>query len=300
MVNIQTKLSGFYKLEAVKIKSGKRRLLADWFPNLITDGGLERIAGHSDWLTYCTVGTGSTTPAFGDSGLASFVGYNHGGVISTTNGVTGSSPYYRWMKKIYRFNPGDATGNIAEVGIGWANTNGSLFSRALILDSGGSPTTITILSDEYLDVTYECRKYLPETDADTYQIDLRSITHDVTGGRAAEITNTVIWEMPFNAFNAANTDCRVYDGTIGDIAGYPSGTTYVYTSTYSIASYVSGSHEIEWTYSFSLTQGNLTNYISAIMVYMCGGAYQFGVSPDIEKTSDDIMSLTFKASWGRK
>ena len=298
MVNIQTKLSGFYKLEAVKIKSGKRRLLADWFPNLITDGGLERIASNNDWLDYCTVGTGSTTPSFGDSGLANFVGYDHGDVISNTDGVTGSSPYYRWIKRIYRFNPGDATGNIAEVGIGWSNINGSLFSRALILDSGGSPTTITILSDEYLDVTYECRRYLPETDADTYQIDLRSITHDITGGRAAYITNTGIWQMPFKA-TLFTTYCYLYDGTIGDITGEPSGTL-TYTDTYSVASYVSGSHEIEWTYSFSLSQGNLTNYISAIMVGLCGGAYQFGVSPDIEKTSDDIMSLTFKASWGRK
>ena len=299
MVNIQTKLSGFYKLEAVKIKSGKRRLLADWFPNLITDGGLERIASYSDWLAYCTVGTGSTTPSFGDSGLASFVGYNHGGVTSTTDGVTGSSPYYHWIKKIYRFNPGDATGNISEVGIGWSTADGYLFSRALILDSGGSPTTITILSDEYLDVTYECRRYLPETDADTYQIDLRSITHDVTGGRAAYITDKNYWQMPFKASFYIYYDCYVYDGVIGDITGYPSGTS-VDTTTYSVASYVPGSHEIEWTYSFSLAQGNLANYISAIMVGLCGGIYQFGVSPDIEKTSDDIMSLTFKASWGRK
>ncbi len=44
------------------------------------------------------------------------------------------------------------------MGIGWnANPSGALFSRALIVDAEGDPTTIAKLADEQLDVEYEFR-----------------------------------------------------------------------------------------------------------------------------------------------
>jgi len=297
MIEMESKLCGFYKLEAINIKTGKKRLLVDWFPNLITDGGLDKIGTSSAWLSYCHVGTGNTAPANSNTALETFVG--SADAYSVTDGVSGASPYYRWIKKVYRFNPGEATGNLAEVGISWTAATGSLFSRALILDGAGSPTTITILSDEYLDVTYECRRYLPESDASSYEITLRGTVHTITGGRAASITSTNSWQMPFSAGAAYNTNGFVYDGTIGAITDSPSGTSSS-TGSESITDYTPGNHYRDWTYSFALTEGNLAGYISAIKVDMAGGVYQFGVSPDIEKTSDDIMSLTFRASWGRK
>src|SRR5690606_31940294 len=51
-------LCGRFKLEAER-PDGQRRLLADWFPNLITNAGLNRIGTSSGWLTACAVGTGS-------------------------------------------------------------------------------------------------------------------------------------------------------------------------------------------------------------------------------------------------
>jgi len=298
MMTMHTKLCGFYKFEATNIKTGRKRLLADWFPNLITNIGLDRIGTAADWLYYCQVGSGSSAPDFGDTGLSNYIGVTNTSV-GTTNGVSGASPYYRWYKKIYRFSPGDATGNIAEVGVGWSNVSGSLFSRALVLDGAGSPTTITVLSDEYLDVTYECRRYLPEGDVTPYTIELRGVTHTITGGRAAYITNATIWAMPFQGGDVYSPTCTVYDGAIGGITGIPTGAhSTAYSPTKS--TYVNGDHYRDWTYSFSLDQGNLTNFISAIVAPLVGGWYQFGVSPDIEKTSDDIMSLTFRASWGRK
>ena len=298
MITMHTKLCGFYKFEATNIKTGKKRLLADWFPNLITNIGLDRIGTAYDWITYCQVGSGSSAPDFGDTGLSNYIGVTYTSV-GTTTGVSGSSPYYRWYKKIYRFNPGDATGNIAEVGVGWVNGSGGLFSRALVLDGAGSPTTITVLSDEYLDVTYECRRYLPEGDVTPYTIELRGVTHTITGGRATYITNTSYWSLPFQGGTADQHSCYVYDGSIGVLTGVPSGAS-TSTSTNSKLTYTNSNHYRDWKYDFSLTQGNLTNFISAIAVGLVGGWYQFGVSPDIEKTSDDIMSLTFRASWGRK
>lgn len=296
MIRIKTKLCGFYKIEAVK-KDGSKRLLADWFPNIITDIGLDRIGTSSLWYGYCQVGSGSTAPAEGDTALVSYVA-NTLSFVANTNGVTGSSLYYRWNDRTYRFAEGVAEGNLSEVGVGWA-AEGSLFNRALILDGEGSPITITVLSDEYLDVTYSCRRYLPESDVSPYTIELRSVEHTITGGKASLITNTGAWDMPFRADYTSTKRCTVYDGAIGAITASPSGASS-YTESENISAYTPGTYYRDWTYSFALTEGNLGNYISAIAVYMVGGYYQFGVSPDIEKTSDDIMSLTFRAGWGRK
>ena len=51
-MRIHEDVEGWYKFEAVR-PDGTKRLLADWFPNLITDAGLERMAGNGDWMRYC-------------------------------------------------------------------------------------------------------------------------------------------------------------------------------------------------------------------------------------------------------
>ena len=151
---LETKIGGLYKIEAVNAKTGKKRLLADWFPNLITNIGLDRIATNADFMSYCHVGTNSTTPTINDTALRTFVGSTNT-ITTSTYTVNSTSPYYASFIRVYRFNAGIAIGNLSEVGIGWSatGTGSVLFSRALILDSYGNPTTITFLSDEYLDVT---------------------------------------------------------------------------------------------------------------------------------------------------
>jgi hypothetical protein len=114
-------LQGFYKLEAVKL-DGTRRVLTDWFPNLITNGGLDRIGVSSTYLDYCHVGSGNTAPANTDTGLATPVAST---ITSTsTTGIQGSSPYYTWQTIVYTFGLGVAAGNLAEVGVGWSASNG--------------------------------------------------------------------------------------------------------------------------------------------------------------------------------
>ena len=152
----ETQCAGWFKIEATR-PDGTRRVLADWFPNLILNGGLDRMGANPDYLSWCQVGSGSTAPVAAQTALVNRIA----GTSTQQNNVSGaqaSAPYYGWYRRTYRFAQGVAAGNLSEVGVGWA-TSGSLFSRALILDGGGSPTTITVLSDEVLDVTYELRRY---------------------------------------------------------------------------------------------------------------------------------------------
>ena len=72
-VQIKTEEAGFFKFEAVKLAPDgseiSRRTLADWFPNIITDQGLDRMGDNNDWMSACQVGTGNTTPTALDTGL---------------------------------------------------------------------------------------------------------------------------------------------------------------------------------------------------------------------------------------
>src|SRR5690625_2085009 len=120
------------------------------FANLITDNGMELLKGYL-FLANCYVGSGSTPPTNADTALEALVD-----TLSKTNGpnegpsdlspVSGD-PYCSAVCT-YKSGKGTAAGNLSEIAIGKASNN--LFSRALIKDSGGNPTTITVTSIEYL------------------------------------------------------------------------------------------------------------------------------------------------------
>ncbi|MCU0702284.1 MAG: hypothetical protein MUC96_37785, partial [Myxococcaceae bacterium] len=150
--------SGLYKIEAVNPK-GERRLILDWFKNLILDAGLNRL-GSGGAFDRCMVGTSSTPVLPSQTGLGAQIASTTT-VEASTNGVDIPGGY-AWARRTFRFPVGSATGNITEVGVGWSATD--CFSRALTVDGGGSPVTITVLADEFLDVTYELRLHWPNVD----------------------------------------------------------------------------------------------------------------------------------------
>lgn len=171
---INFQMQGRFKLEAVK-RDGSRRMLADWFDNLILNAGLERM-GSGITIAGAMVGTNNATPAATQTALGAQIAYSTAIQGSATFGVD-EAENFAWRRVRYRFAEGVATGNLAEVGVGWAS--GSCFSRALILDGGGAPTTITLLSDESLDVTYELRLY-PSTADVTGSLTLGGTSYSYT------------------------------------------------------------------------------------------------------------------------
>jgi len=294
-------LAGLFKFEALKVDDngievpGSRRVLADWFPNLITDNGLDLIGSSGSYLAYCQVGSGSATPANGNTSLgARIAGTND--IDATVTGAASSAPYFGWRRNTYRFAVGVAEGNIAEVGIS-PQTNGNLFSRALILDGYGAPTTITVLADEVLDVTYELRCYAPSVDwSDT--VTISGVDYAIVG-RAANANSVIFWGFESDGTNNVVSACNVYNGAIGSVTSTPSGTTGGY-STVSNAAYSASSLLKEATISWALGAGNLSGGISAILVHFGVGTYQFGITPAIPKTNTTVLDLTFRNSWSRK
>ena len=303
ILELHTEVEGWFKFEAIS-EDGTKRVLADWFPNLITDQGLNQMGTLATWLNACQVGSGSTVPAVSDTQLVTLVAGTTT-VQSTIKGIQSIPPYYASRTMTYRFAAGVATGTLSEVGVGITATVGNLYSRALILDGTGTPTTLTILSTETLDVTYQCRYYVPTVDL-TGSILLRTTTHAWTS-RACRCTAIGYWW--YNAGGQAeNTSAGAgaaplffggLTAAIAAIESYPTGTSYTGV-TITWASYINNSFYTDATITAGLTIGNNAAGLGAVRLNLGIGTYQIGFVPNIMKTSSDILVLVVRHSWGRK
>lgn len=290
----ETQCAGWFKIEATR-PDGTRRVLADWFPNLILDGGLDRMGANADYLNWCQVGSGSTSPVAAQTALVNRIAGTNT-VQASSTGAQASAPYYGWSRRTYRFAQGVAAGNLSEVGVGWAST-GSLFSRALILDGGGSPTTITVLSDEVLDVTYELRRY-PGTVDLTGTVVLDGVTHNWVS-RASGVTAAGVWT---GASAMALDYAQSFNGDIGAVTALnPSGTSAIMSAT--PLAYSSGSYTRAATVSAGPNDSNLSGGIRSIVIRSnsaATGRYQIQFDPAIPKDNTKVLSLTIQHSWARR
>jgi len=303
MIELQSKVGGRYRFSRVAGATGEVREQTPWIDNLITNNGLD-LMNAGDYLVTCCVGSGSTAPADTDTALASLVASTtspsrvYGRQIAT-------SPFYIYQIATFEFAEGAAAGNLAEVGVGVNSTN--LFSRALIKDGGGSPTTITVLGDEFLRVEYELRVEIPETDT-TGTFDIGGTTYTWTG-RAANIDSAVNgWAMSAGTGDgspvwAIASTVLAYDGSIGAITADPSGTTDSSTSVTATA-YTAGDYESSAEATWGPTAGNFGGGIGAVRFQGSSVSgrpfrYQIGFSPKIPKTDVDQFTLSVSHSWTR-
>lgn len=139
---------------------GSRSSTSGKSPNMVLDSGLVRM-GQGAYINRVCVGTGNKIVEPTDTGLNAFL-------VSTTTRLSWSvvsmstnRPYKYTVRVVYRFGEGVAKGNLTEIGLGWDDT--ALWNRALILDSESNPTTLTILEDEFLDVTADITYTMDET-----------------------------------------------------------------------------------------------------------------------------------------
>lgn len=277
------------------------------FDNLILDQGLERAASASGstHIGSVQIGTGSTAPAASQVGLASYsAGTSNGGNTPTgTTVVGGATPYVEYVTS-RQFAIGAATGTFSEIGMGWASSGNTLFCRELIRDSGGSPTTITVLSDEALDIEYRFRLYLDTTDR-TGTVTLSGTPYDWTL-RSASTAN---W-LPgtFLVGGVGSTHPFVLDtvygsgAVLGAVGGTPTGgaTSGTYGATKSLASYVAGSYSRVCNDSLALGAGNLSGGIVCLYRAWSFCAFQMAFSPAIPKTNLKVMTWSHRVTIARR
>jgi len=291
-------MRGFYRMRVLR-PDGRVRLDTGWFDNLITDYGLNA-KGTKKQHDYCHVGSGNTDPAVGDTTLETWIASTNT-TQATSEGAQASTPYYGWFRKTFRFAEGAAEGNIAEVGI--AENGGatdSLFSRALVVDGTGTPTTITVLSDEVLDVEYEIRLYPPTSDG-SFTVSGHTVTT-----RASEVTKAAHWggqailrDADWQGEGFSN-DQYVADGEIGTITQEPSGSSDG-RSSWSALVYSNNSLEREIEVFWGLNDGNFAGGVKSCRFATNGnlGSFQAEFDPVIDKDDTKELTIGMKVGWGR-
>jgi hypothetical protein len=301
-LELEGKLKGRFQLTRRKADTLDIVEQTPWFDNVILDQGLERFgAANSDIGLVCKVGTSSTTPATNQTALLGFVAAT-AAVQSTLSIAQAAPPYFGQVVRTFRFATGAAAGTLAEVGVGWAGGNAAdtLWCRALILDILGAPTTITVLADEVLDVTYELRIY-PDLIDKVFQTTIAGVVHDCIL-RPGEVTNNNRWADIgiLNQGFATGTWPTAYSGALGGVTVAPSGGAALGNPNEPTrGAYVPGSRQMSLTSSWGLNDGNLVGGISAFMMPTTIGEYKMSFSPSIAKDNTKTLTLGMNFTWGR-
>lgn len=299
------------------------------FSNLITDIGLDSLYGGPGYVQ-AFVGTGSSTPSTLDTQLNNYLAKSNWvgdipGVSWNGSAARGGAPDY-WVQGVgtFPFGQGVAAGNISEVAVGWfdsaAGTDAQkhrCFSRALILDGDGDPTTITVLSDEFLEVIYALKMY-PYMGADSVQtisingsdytfttralnvgaVTMNGPTYNGTSGFGSLIVSAVRGSSAIaHAELAAVTATGMSDATSIGVA-----------TAGARDAYIPGSYSVKRAQSFALANGNHAYGISGFTAENAASSskalakiqYQTSVRPPIMKTSSDVLSFKVGFSWGRR
>lgn len=294
-ININIGVKGRYRI--LKKRDGIVTHDTGWFDNLITNQGMDYLTTGALYLSACQVGSSSAAPQFTDIALGSRIAGVTGSPVVTT---IDSTSRYAVHQKTYTFSAGTATGNISEVGVGTAVTGNVLFSRALILDSFGVPTTITVLADEDLVVIYELYVKQPTGDF-TATVSGKSVTI-----RACLVNSTSPargWGMTGGngeAFVAGTSNSlhAMHSGAIGAITGQPTGAPQYATGSNIITeAYTPGS----WTRVSNLrwlpAQANDT-WLSASWRF--GPTFwQAEFDPGITKTNTQSLRIKVRLTWSR-
>src|SRR5690554_1005671 len=319
-MNIQlptVKLGGRFRLVTSKDAECKQ-VVEDtgFFDNLITNTGMNRIGEvntnttvtGSAFNTLCgrfVVGSGQTPPAFTDTALQAPVAFASANPVVDSE----SSSYDRgWFEMTVRhqFGLGEAAGNLSEIGIQHTSASGPLWSRALILDGQGNPTTITVLPDDFLTCYYTLRIMIPKEDA-VFNI---NVDYDEDG-----IVPTVVTGRPLAADNPSVIDGwglnPMYTGSLNVILAYSGGLSAPTASDplgsgvggnigvgASYAPYVPDSFERFHTLHLTLGQLNSPT-IRTVKVRRMLGCWQVEFDPPLQKDNTQTMEMTFGYSWAR-
>ncbi|WP_289115970.1 hypothetical protein [uncultured Psychrobacter sp.] len=283
--------------------------------NLILNQGLDFFGGGkgNSINASCAIGSGNSTPAITQTKLDAFLALASGSDTTSDYSYVdeGDSLYKVWQQKKYRFTGLDDV-NISEVGLvsqGGA-TNYHLNTRALIKDSSGAPTSISLKLGETLDIYYKTHKVIDTRDK-SFVVNLLDGSGEATPynviARPVNIGGGTQGSLAFSAVHISTA--AEYSGNMvasGELTAnntvYPSGSLYGGYKAVQDFPYVKGSYKKGFSFNVPLDGGNGNIRTMAITSSMTAWQLRFGsVANDspIVKTNKDILSIPFEISWGR-
>ena len=299
----------------VKRVDGSTKIDTGYQKNLILNQGLDFFGGvnGSDMMAYCVIGSGNSQPVYTQNKLDTAVLGVSGANYSTKydyNASTDGSLYKTNRVRKYSFSRLSNV-NISELGLASTYSNTSTYflcTRALIKDSQGNPTTITVLSGEILEIYYKLWAVFDTTDK-TGIINLL----DGVGGSTAYNYKTRLSDvgsMGYHAgfavslFGPISSSVYLFNSSGVDLSAIttsPLGGSSS-ASDRSVQQYEKGSYKKFYTFIFNISTANANNRILRILFYSMRWQIRFGsVSDDspITKTNTQTLSIPVEISWGR-
>lgn len=282
------------------------------FNNMVLDTGLQRIGTNSDYMNWLHLGTGVLAPHPLQSSLQNptYKGNTYAPGKHTTSGVNIENPQapYVWIKRVYRVTPRGENRTYAELGVGWNDT--TLFSRTLVKDPQGLPNTISVLGDEYLDVTYELRLYMPiNTVVDTIvptgdDVEPRTVTAraammstpSVVHGWTLAYQSTVDSPISLLSNWSSSIHNQFYTGIIGGLYQRPEGVVVGSGFNYSALERTS-----DTSAKYTLDRGLPDNVglLKSLLVSSSCFCYQIQFDPPFNKDNESRFNYAYSISWGR-
>jgi len=144
---------GRFSIKVTNTETGEVRELPEQ-ENLILNQAfsLSEFSRSNNYI-YCLFGTGATTPNVTDTSLSAKVGYLSKNVFDV-NSTRDMTDFTSETTIIFEGTAGQITGNISELGLSFSSLESKLFTRALIKDEFGDPTTISLGVGDILTVEY--------------------------------------------------------------------------------------------------------------------------------------------------
>lgn len=295
-INLNTKVSGEYNICITKADGTVQE--TGWFDNLILNAGLDRLA-QGQPIGYCSVGSGTSVPSPTQTALDARLVTNTVFATTAQSVVNSGTPLYQTTLTFANvFSQGAVVGNISEVGVGNVANGTALFSRALILNNAGTPTTLTLVALDQLTVYYRI-KFIPTLTDQVGTINISGTSYGYTL-RIAEAGNFLAYSNLFTSsyfISPSSSVGYVTGSALGPITGLPTLTGHVGTPTN--ITYVPGSYEQATTLQWSISQGTVP--FQAISFSWGSGTnkYQVRFDTPIPKSNTNVLALVVKFSWGR-
>lgn len=293
----------------VKRADGSTKIDTGYQKNLILNQGLDFFGGGkgTDMMAYCVIGSGNSQPIYTQNKLDTAI-----------TGVVGSVASYKYdydaardgnlykANKVCKYSfTGLNNVNISEVGLASNYSNTTTYylcTRALIKDSQGNPTTITVLSGEILEVYYKLWAIYDTTDK-TGQINvLDGAGNQVPYNYKARLMK--VGDTAYSGYvNSLSRDWKkqyLYSGDLVAITGTPSGELYS-SGDLQVSPYVLGSYKSVYSFEVATSAGNgkIRTYALEVLGYW---QIRFGSVADdspITKTSTQSLTIPVEVSWGR-
>lgn len=285
----------------------QKNMILDTFLDYLGSGSTSSGGQGFELYNSCAIGSGNSTPTPTQTALDSFeyVSNLEAGEISKNHDYNGDNSEFYIVSQVtqYKFNISRNL-NISEVGLvgnkGASAANYNLLTRALIKDSLGNPTSISVKSGEILTIYYKLYKVISLRE-ESYIINLL----DGDGG-SVEYNAIVKPAMVGDVSHARFDTLQFFAGgglstqNFGDITSKPLNldTSSFYFNHYS---YLGGFTKKAFM-NLSITQYNKNLRSMYIVNSLAVVQIRYGSVIDdkpIPKTSKDTLSLSIEFSWGR-